>query len=156
MDYAVFTVSQIAVDVFLVAGIFYVILFIGRKGNSVDEDRVKALISALNGQVKAAGSAIEKISSETERCVGSSEEAIKNLDAKRSELQLYLERIDNLLKAMDESMPSEGLHSPDRYKEASKLAEAGYGLDEIVKRVGLPKGEVQLILGLIDRGSSCQ
>ncbi len=148
MDYSAFFITQITVDVFLLVSILYILLASGRKGEAADQQGVKGLLDILSGRIKAANLVIEKISAEKDKGIGSTREVIKTLDAKRVEMERYLERIDKLLKAMDETLPSEVTSPSDRYREASRLAEEGYGMDEIVKMVGLPKGEVQLIVGL--------
>lgn len=130
------------------------------KGPSEDKKRLN-LLNTLNKQTRAANSAIEKLSAETEKGTKCSEDMAKGLDARKAELEGYLERIDAVLKTMDEALPDtppcipplakggEGGAEPETfYREASRLAEEGHSIDEIVERVGLPKGEVQLIVGL--------
>lgn len=182
------TLIEIAIDIFLIAAVFY-LAFLNFKKNRADEKRkmdfeeldkrVKALDSAvekiaaevekghkskgpsedkkrlnllntLNKQTRAANSAIEKLSAETEKGTKCSEDMAKGLDARKAELEGYLERIDGLLKMLDEAVPDAEVvpGESDKYREASRLAEEGHSIDEIVERVGLPKGEVQLIVGL--------
>lgn len=119
------------------------------KGPSEDKKRLN-LLNTLNKQTRAANSAIEKLSAETENGIKCSEELAKGLNARKIELEGYLERIDGLLKTLEETVPDAEVipGESDKYREASRLAGEGHSLDEIVERVGLPKGEVQLIVGL--------
>lgn len=150
MNNQILVIAQIAVDVFLLFCIFYLIFSISKKNRVSEEGRVKALFNTLDKRINAANTALDKISVEGERGFNTSKDLLRMLEGKRVELQGYLERIDNVLKALDEALPPKGTETAhfDRYKEASKLAEQGHGIEEIVKRVGLPKGEVQLIVGL--------
>lgn len=150
MNYQILLIAQIVVDVFLLLCIFYLILYISKKNRVSEEERIKALFKTLDKRINAANTVLDKISAESDRGFNTSKDLMKMLEGKRVELQGYLERIDNVLKALDEALPPKGTETAhfDRYKEASKLAEQGHGIDEIVKRVGLPKGEVQLIVGL--------
>lgn len=134
----------------------------GLKPKEPSEDKKRwTLLNTLNKQTRAANSTIEKLSAETEKGIKCSEELAKGLDGRKAELEGYLGRIDAVLKAMNEALPDtppgipplvrggEGGAEPETlYREASKLAEEGHNIDEIVERVGLPKGEVQLIVGL--------
>lgn len=150
MNSQILVIAQIIVDVFLFVCIFYLIFSISKKNRVSEEERIKALFNTLDKRINAANTALDKISGESERGFNTSKELLRMLEGKRVELQGYLERIDNVLKALDEALPPKGTETAhfDRYKEASKLAEQGHGIEEIVKRVGLPKGEVQLIVGL--------
>lgn len=171
-----FRVFQIVVDIFFGASLYYLIPSIGSKGVGFDEDRIKKLAGSLKEQVKAANSAIDRVSTETERSANASKEALKELDAKGIEIHAYLEKIDALLKGIDETLsassdlkpktrvapkpkpqkttkpkkqgPEPEIRPEIKYEEASKLVDEGYEIEDIVKRVGLPKGEVELILGL--------
>lgn len=150
MNSQILVVAQIVVDVFLLLCIVYLVLSISKKNRVSEEGRIKALFNTLDKRINAANTALDKISLESERGFNTSKDLMRMLEGKRVELQGYLERIDNVLKALDEALPPKGTETAhfDRYKEASKLAEQGHSIDEIVKRVGLPKGEVQLIVGL--------
>lgn len=123
----------------------------GHKSKGPSEDKKRwTLLNTLNKQTRAANSAIEKLSAEKEKGIKCSEELAKGLDSRKAELEGYLERIDSLLKTLEETVPDAEVipDESDKYREASRLAEEGHSLDEIVERVGLPKGEVQLIVGL--------
>lgn len=150
MNNQILVIAQIVVDVFVLFCIFYLIFSISKKNRVSEEGRIKALFNTFDKRINAANTALDKISLESERGFNTSKELLRMLEGKRVELQGYLERIDNVLKALDEALPPKGTETAhfDRYKEASRLAEHGHGIEEIVKRVGLPKGEVQLIVGL--------
>lgn len=161
LDYSYLLIAQVAVDLFLVASLIYLILSMGRKGRLEEEERIKGLLNLLDRRIDDANTAAIRLSSDTESGTNSLKDLSKGMETKKLELQHYLERIDGVLKAIDEVAPSQPHHilpllsgsqggaQPDAlYKEAAKLAEQGYGIDEIVKRLGLPKGEVQLIMGL--------
>ncbi len=153
LDYTYLLIAQVAVDLFLVASLIYIILSMGRKGRLEEEERIKGLLNLLDRRIDDANIAATRLSSDTESGINSLKELTKGIEAKKLELQHYLERIDSVLKAIDEVALSEpetrNTQPPEAlYKEASKLAEQGCSTDEIVKRLGLPKGEVQLIMGL--------
>lgn len=161
MDYTYLLIAQVAVDLFLVASLIYLILSMGRKDRLEEEKRIKGILDLLDRRIDDANTAATRLSSDTESGIDSLKGLSKGIETKKIELQHYLERIDGVLKAIDEVTPSDPPHIPPLlrggeggaqpdalYKEASKLAEQGYGVDEIVKRLGLPKGEVQLIMGL--------
>ena len=150
MNSQILVIAQIVVDVFLLLCIVYLVLSISKKNRVSEEERIKALFNTFDKRINAANTALDKISAEGERGFNTSKDLLKMLEGKRVELQGYLERIDNVLKALDEALPPKGTETAhfDRYKEASKLADQGHGIEEIVRRVGLPKGEVQLIVGL--------
>lgn len=152
LDYSYLLIAQVVVDLFLVASLIYLILSTARKGRLEEEDRIKGLLNLLDRRIDDANTAATRLSSDTESGIDSLKELTKGIETKKIELQHYLERIDGVLKAVDEVVPNKPeTRNPKPetlYQEASKLAEQGYGIDEIVKRLGLPKGEVQLIMGL--------
>lgn len=117
-----------------------------KKLSTQEEEKIKKIFHALDERIKAA----EAVSAKTDDRIAVLKGLMEGIEAKKIEVQAYLERINTVLKAIDEALPPKGTETAhfDRYKEASKLAEQGCGIDEIVKRVGLPKGEVQLIVGL--------
>jgi hypothetical protein len=121
-----------------------------------DGEKIKKLINALDKRIKAA----EDVSVRIESGVKALKTLTNEIEAKKIEVQGYLERIDGVLKAIDEALPSitpavpplpggrGGVETETLYREASRMAEEGHGIDEIVEQVGLPRGEVQLIVGL--------
>lgn len=117
-----------------------------KKLSTQEEENIKKIFHALDKRIKAA----EAVSAKTDDRIAVLKGLMDGIEAKKIEVQAYLERINSVLKAIDEALPpkDEKYIESDRYKEAARLAKAGYGVDEIVKRVGLPTGEVQLIVGL--------
>ncbi len=64
------------------------------------------------------------------------------MDAKEGELKKAVRNTEQMLSKKGDA---EGI---DPYAEVSRLADLGMRVEEIGKRVNLPKGEIELVLGL--------
>lgn len=155
MENTYLIIAQFVVDLFLIATLIYLILSAGHRSKVEEEKRVHGLLNVLDMRVYEANTVLSRLSTETGDCISSVKDVINGLESRKTELQIYLERIDGILKAIDEVAPAGDVpvlisagEERDRYKEASRLAEKGFSIDEIVQRVGIPRGEVQLIMGL--------
>lgn len=81
----------------------------------------------------------------------------KNLEEKKELTQRLMEQLDEKIQSLNlrlegteerREFTPEGLKETDLYGKVVKMVEAGYKFPEIVRRLKLPKGEVQLILDL--------
>jgi len=81
----------------------------------------------------------------------------KNLEEKKELTQRLMEQLDEKIQSLNLRLEGteerieftpEGLKETDLYGKVVKMVEAGYKFPEIVRRLKLPKGEVQLILDL--------
>jgi response regulator RpfG family c-di-GMP phosphodiesterase len=84
---------------------------------------------------------------------------LHNVELKRTQLEAQLQQVENALRTLRgaEVNPSLGsslgpLSAINPYEEAARLARQGYTVDEIANRAKLPRGEVDLIMHLKERG----
>jgi hypothetical protein len=81
----------------------------------------------------------------------------KNLEEKKQLTKRLMEQLDEKIQSLNlrlegteerREFTPEALKETDLYGKVIKMVEAGYKSPEIVRRLKLPKGEVQLILDL--------
>ena len=97
-------------------------------------------------------------------------EAKENLENERQKIQYLIDKFEDMLEEQKEIDKKETVASPpevivdissdkqvekeednkkgDLYDEISKLSKKGYSIDEIVKKLGISKGEANFILGI--------
>lgn len=97
-------------------------------------------------------------------------EAKENLDTEREKIQFLIDKFEDMLAQKDEivlestikaapevqveisgaamEQPKEDVEKGDLYSEIDKLSKKGYSIDEIVKKLGISKGEANFILGI--------
>lgn len=98
-------------------------------------------------------------------------ETKEKLEAERSKIEYLIDKFEDMLdkrQALDENAISanvkadiakeddneqadrnnEEIDKSELYDEVKRLSEKGYGLDEIVKKLGISKGEANFILGI--------
>jgi hypothetical protein len=122
---------------------------------------ITILLLARKGLILKAGNGIggegrpwkEWIAESESICEGFS----KHLEEKREigkrlleQLDERMERLQGLVTEIDgkRQSQSQGTSRKDPYTEVLEMVRAGYDVTEIVKRSSLPRGEVELILGL--------
>jgi response regulator RpfG family c-di-GMP phosphodiesterase len=84
---------------------------------------------------------------------------LHNVELKRTQLEAQLQQVENALRTLRRAEVSSPLSSSlgplsaiNPYEEAAQLARQGYTVDEIATRAKLPRGEVDLIMHLKERG----
>jgi hypothetical protein len=84
---------------------------------------------------------------------------LHHAELKRAQLEAQLQQVENAFRTWQRaevSPPLSSLPPPlplaNPYEEATRLARHGYTVDEIASRVKLPRGEVDLIMHLKERG----
>jgi hypothetical protein len=84
---------------------------------------------------------------------------LHKVELKRAQLEAQLQQVEDALRTLQRaevnlplSSPLSPLPAANPYEEAARLARQGYTIDEIASRVKLPRGEVDLIMHLKERG----
>lgn len=90
----------------------------------------------------------EKVSEQLATLITKGEKLEKN----RNEITLLIKQSNNILPKLEKSISSSLKNSSDDdiKNNISKLRKDGYSLQEIVKKTGVPEGEVELIINLLN------
>ena len=122
--------------------VFY---FFGRRPQvqrPVDIGRVSSLIDSLSELVKESEKASRSLLDALNERHRRTEELFGQLDARERRMTEAIQQAERVVQK------SERLDVTRKYKEVSRLADLGVSAEEIASRVKLPKGEIELILGL--------
>lgn len=147
------TLIQIVFDLFMACGIFVVVMRMNRAPK--DDPRLSRGLALLQSKI----SVLEDLSDRTEAQVAS---LISVLESKSREVQAKVELADRhvaeIRVAMDRSLEVASIFQDKiphkeiierqntiKYVQAARLSHAGVSIDEIAKRVDLPRGELEFI-----------
>jgi hypothetical protein len=128
----------------VVCGLILIYLFQNRnqKGTPVDIEGLKDLVDSLSSLIKdsdrASRDLLDSLNESHQRTV----QLLGEMDAKEEKLTKAARQTEELLSKR---------HIPevlDKYTEVSRLADLGMKAEDIARRVKLPKGEIELVLGL--------
>lgn len=139
-----FSVIILIVADLVVCALILIYLFRDRRrnGNPVDTDRLKSLIDSLSVLIKESDRASRNLLDAINDRHRRTAELLEEMDAKEGRLKEAIRKTDELLpKAEDPGLT-------DKYAEVTRLADQGMKAEKISKQVKLPKGEIELILGL--------
>ncbi len=128
----------------VVCGLILVYLFRDRrhKGKPVDTDELKSLIESLSGLIKESDRASRELLDALNQRHRKTAELLEEVEAKEGELKKVVRNTEQILSKTGDA------EVVDPYAEVSRLADLGMRVEEIAKRVNLPKGEIELVLGL--------
>ncbi len=127
-----------------VCGLILVYLFQDRrkKRNSVETDELKSLINSLSTLIEESDRASRELISALNQRHRRTAELLEEMDTKEGRLKKAVQKTEQILSEKG------GAEGTDAYAEASRLADLGLKIEEIAKRVRLPKGEIEVVLGL--------
>jgi len=108
----------------------------------VDTVRVRKLVDSLSELVKESERASRNLLDALNERHRRTEELFRQLDTREKRMAEAIRKVDSVV------LKSESHELTEKYKEVSRLADHGLSADEIGGRVKLPKGEIELILGL--------
>ena len=137
----------------ILASVFIIILFLKKNLQLIPPKRVKALSSGK----KNLETNLEKINQLLKESESLSLDLSNNLTEKREIVKNLVETLDEKIRALSqlleriESKIAASTAEPkgkDGNSQIVEMAMAGCGVDDIAKRLGLSKEEVQLILDL--------
>lgn len=128
----------------VVCGLILIYLFQNRnqKGTPVDIEGLKDLVDSLSSLIKdsdrASRDLLDSLNESHQRTV----QLLEEMDAKEEKLTKAARQTEELLskRQIPEVL--------DKYTEVSRLADLGMKAEDIARRVKLPKGEIELVLGL--------
>jgi len=127
-----------------VCGLILVYLFQDRrqKQKSVVTDELKSLISSLSALIEESDRASRELIGALNQRHRRTAELLEEMDTKEGRLKKAVRQTEQILSEKG------GAEGTDAYAEASRLADLGLEIEEIAKRVRLPKGEIEVVLGL--------
>jgi len=137
----------------ILASVFIILLFLKRTLQPIPPKRVKALSSGK----KNLETNLEKINQLLKESESLSLDLSNNLTEKREIVKNLVETLDEKVRALSQLLeriegkipaPTPGPKGSDGNSQIVEMAMAGCGVDDIAKRLGLSKEEVQLILDL--------
>jgi hypothetical protein len=137
----------------ILASVFIILLFVKKTLKLIPPKRVKALSSGK----KNLETNLEKINQLLKESESFSLDLSNNLAEKREIVKKLVETLDEkiqalsqLLERIESKIPAStpGPKGKDGNSQIVEMAMAGCGVDDIAKRLGLSKEEVQLILDL--------
>jgi hypothetical protein len=108
----------------------------------VDAIRLKRLIDSLGELIRESDRASRNLLDALNERHRRTEELFGQLDTKEKRVIKVVREAQSVL------LRSENTEASSKYSEVSRLADMGLSAEEIARRVKLPKGEIQLILGL--------
>jgi hypothetical protein len=108
----------------------------------VDSARIRKLVDSLGELVKESDRASRNLLDALNERHRRTEELFREIDTRERRLAKAIREAEKM------HMESENSEKAGSYSEVSRLAELGLDADEIAGRVRLPKGEIELILGL--------
>jgi hypothetical protein len=108
----------------------------------VDSARIRKLVDSLGELVKESDRASRNLLDALNERHRRTEELFREIDTRERRLAKAIREAERM------HMESENSEKAGSYSEVSRLAELGLNADEIAGRVRLPKGEIELILGL--------
>ena len=108
----------------------------------VDAVRLKKLVDSLGQLVKESDRASRNLLDALNERHRRTEELLRQMDVREKRITETIRGDERTILRSDSS------DTASKYKEVSRLADMGLDADEIAKRVKLPKGEIELILGL--------
>ena len=153
---------QIAIDIILLVMIFvYLVRDRKRKPapsfEEVNEEKLNVLSDSINQMIKESKRILNEMHERIEEQKRSLERMTEKLDRKKEEIDLSMKKVDGSLhrlkKDSDETFLTDD-ENHDKYQQVISLARKGLTVEEIEKRVQLPRGEVELILDLKKEGSN--
>lgn len=127
-----------------VCGVVIFSLFRGRRQDkgSVDTVRLTTLVDSLRDLVRESDRASKSLLDALKERHKKTEELFWELDRREGKLMTVMKEAEKL-----GSRPA-GSKETGAYHEVSRLADLGFSAEEIARRVEVPKGEIELILGL--------
>ncbi|MBW2056207.1 MAG: DUF2802 domain-containing protein [Deltaproteobacteria bacterium] len=122
--------------------LFY--LFGGRKrqGRSGDTGKLQETVSSLGVLLRESDRASKNLIDALHERNRRTEELLTQMDSQEKRIVEAIRRAEKLTLELEHSDIS------GMYREVSRLGNLGLDADEIAKRVKLPRGEIDLILGL--------
>ncbi|MDY7033412.1 MAG: DUF2802 domain-containing protein [Thermodesulfobacteriota bacterium] len=147
---------QIAIDiVLLVIVCLYVVREKKRRfmysPEEIDEERLKALSDSIQQMIKESKRVLHEIQESINKQKDSLNKIIEKLDRKKEEMDRSMEEAEKFLQGLKRITDRDVVtadEEQDKYQQVLSLSQRGLSIDEIGKRVELPRGEVELILDL--------
>ena len=133
----------IAADLAVCSLVVFYLLW-GRRQDQkfVDSARIRKLVDSLGELVKESDRASRNLLDALNERHRRTEELFREIDSRERRLAKAIREAEKM------RIESENSEKAGSYSEVSRLAELGLDADEIAGRVRLPKGEIELILGL--------
>ena len=147
---------QIAIDiVLLVIVCLYVVRERKRRfmysPEEIDEERLKALSDSIQQMIQESKRVLHEIQESINKQKDSLNKIVEKLDRKKEEMDRSMEKAEKFLHGLkgitDRDVVTADAEQ-DKYQQVLSLSQKGLSIDEIGKRVELPRGEVELILDL--------
>jgi hypothetical protein len=127
-----------------VCGVVIFYLFSGRRQDPrpVDTARLRTLMDSLGALVKDSERASRSLLDALNERHNRTEELFSEMDTREKRLAKVIRQAQGI------ALRAEDSDRAGAYSEVSRLADLGLNADEIAGRVRLPKGEIELVLGL--------
>jgi len=127
-----------------VCAVVLLYFFWGRRQEEkqVDPVRLKKLVDSLGQLVKESDRASRNLLDALNERHRRTEELLRQMDVREKRITEAIRGDERTILRSENSDPA------GKYKEVSRLADMGLDAEEIARRVKLPKGEIELILGL--------
>jgi len=109
---------------------------------SIDTARLRKLIHTLGGLVKESDRASRNLLDALNDRHRRTEQLFREMDTKERQMARTIREAEQTIQKSDD------FGHTHKYSEVSRLADLGLDVEEIARRVELPKGEIELILGL--------
>ena len=108
----------------------------------VDTARLGKLVDSLGELIKESDRASKNLLNALNERHRRTAELLREMDNREGQIVRVIREAERIIPNSGDS------DKADRYREVSRLAELGLTTDEIAARVQVPKGEIELILGL--------
>jgi hypothetical protein len=122
--------------------LLYVIWGRGRQSRPVDTLRLRELVDSLSDLVKESDRASRNLLDALNERHRRTEELFRELDTREKRMMGAIREAESII------VKPENTDMDEKYSKVSRLADRGLDADEIAERVDLPRGEIDLILGL--------
>ncbi len=113
-----------------------------REEKSIDTARLRRLIHTLSELVKESDRASRNLLDALNERHRRTEQIFTEMDTRERQMTRTIREAERTVQK------SEDFGTTHKYSEVSRLADLGLDVDEIARQVELPKGEIELILGL--------
>ena len=147
---------QIVIDIILLVIIYFYLIRdknrrITPRFEELNEERFNLLSDAISQISHESKKALDDMRKDLDKEKRSLQQVLRKSEAKREELNRSIQEANQSLSGFIKLISGNHKNSDmdnDKYAQAMKLADKGFSADEIAKKIQLPTGEVELLLGL--------